>query len=82
MKTTLEIPEQLMRDLKERAAREGTTMSELVEMALRSLLERRPAAGELPPLPTWNSGGVLVNIDNRAEWYDEVDDSGADDVRR
>jgi hypothetical protein len=83
MKTTLEIPDHLMRALKERAARDGTTMSELVEAALRTLLEETPAAKELPPLPTWNSGGLLVNIDSRAEWYDQIeDDEEGDDVRR
>lgn len=81
MKTTLEIPDQLMRDLKERAARDGKTMSELVESALRTLLAERPEAKELPPMPTWNSGGLLVNIDSRAEWYDQLDDED-DDVRR
>lgn len=74
MKTTLEIDEGVMRDLKARAARDGTTMSELVESALRALLEERPAAKELPPLPTWNSGGFLMNIDSRAEYLDAMDD--------
>jgi hypothetical protein len=37
MKTTLEIDEAVMRELKARAAREGRTMSELVETALRAL---------------------------------------------
>lgn len=82
MKTTLEIPDHLMRDLKERAARDGKTMSELVEAALRALLEEKPAAKELPPLPTWNSGGFLINIDSRAEWYDQLEDDEAGDVRR
>lgn len=82
MKTTLEIPDHLMRDLKERAARDGKTMSELVEAALRALLEEKPEAKELPPLPTWNGGGFLVNIDSRSEWYDALEDDEAGDVRR
>jgi hypothetical protein len=83
VKTTLEIPDHLMRQLKERAARDGKTMSELVEGALRTLLEHKAEARELPPLPTFKSGGFLVNIDNRAEWYDQLDDADeADDVRR
>lgn len=81
MKTTLEIPDHLMRELKARAARDGKTMSELVESALRTLLEQKPEAKELPPLPTFNSGGFLVNIDSRAEWYDQIEDE-EDDVRR
>jgi hypothetical protein len=82
MKTTLEIPDHLMRGLKERAARDGKTMSELVEGALRTLLEEKPEAKELPPMPTFNSGGFLLNIDSRAEWYDQIEDDEADDVRR
>jgi hypothetical protein len=81
MKTTLEVPDHLMRELKARAARDGKTMSELVESALRTLLEEKPPAKELPPLPTFNSGGFLVNIDSRAEWYDQIEDED-DDVRR
>ena len=81
MKTTLEIPDHLFRELKERAARDGTTMSELVESALRTLLDERPARGELPPLPTFDGGGFLVNIDNRAELYAVLDED-EDDVRR
>ncbi len=83
MKTTLEIPDHLMRELKARAARDGTTMSELVETALRTLLEQKHEAKELPPLPTFKSGGFLVNIDSRAEWYDQIEeDDEANDVRR
>lgn len=82
MKTTLEIDEGVMRALKARAARDGTTMSELVERALRTLLEERPvAAVKLPPLPSWDLG-PLVNIDSRAEWYDQLEDDEGDHVRR
>jgi plasmid stability protein len=80
MKTTLEIPDHLMRELKARAARDGKTMSELVESALRTLLEQKPETKDLPPLPTWNSGGFLVDIDDRNALYDAMDED--DDVRR
>jgi hypothetical protein len=66
MKTTLEIDEGVMRQLKQRAAQEGQTMSELVETALRALLareEKKPK--ELPPLPTWDGGGWTVDPANR-----------------
>ena len=82
MKTTLEIPDGLMRDLKARAARDGKTMSELVESALRTFLEERPEQKPLPPMPTWNSGGFLMNIDSRAEYLDALDDDETDDVPR
>jgi Arc/MetJ family transcription regulator len=38
MKTTLNIDDKVMADLKREAARQGCTMSELVESALRLLL--------------------------------------------
>ncbi len=88
MKTTLEIPDGLMRDLKEKAAREGKTMSELVEGALRTMLEQPPEQKKLPPMPTFDSGGFFMNIDSRAEYLDAMDDDeveldhGVDDVRR
>jgi hypothetical protein len=75
MKTTLEIDEGVMRALKAKAAREGKTMSELVDGALRMLLEeRRPPARKLPPLPTWNGGGWRVDIDDREKLYELLDD--------
>lgn len=82
MKTTLEIPDPLMRRLKERAARERRTMSELVEGALRTLLDERAEATEAPPLPTFRSGGFLVNVDSRSEWIEALDEEGDEDVRR
>lgn len=69
MKTTLNIDDQVMRDLKAEAARRGTTMSELVESALRRLLEPLPHESELPPLPTFHSGGHLVDITDRDALY-------------
>ena len=74
MKTTLEIDAGVMRALKARAARDGTTMSELVERALRTLLEERPTAPkELPPLPSWDGGGLLVDVDDREKLYELFD---------
>ncbi len=83
MKTTLEIDEGVMRELKARAARDGKTMSELVEAALRALLEEKPVTKDLPPMPTFRSGGFLMNIDSRAEYLDAMDDElEGDDVPR
>src|SRR5690606_14342677 len=43
MKTTLNIDDTVMAHLKREAARQGRTMSELVETALRMLLQTQPA---------------------------------------
>ena len=76
MKTTLNISDPVMKRLKRESVRQGVTMSELVERALRLLLQSKgtPAA-KLPPLPSWNSGGALVNIANRDALYDVMDKS-------
>ena len=66
-----------MERLREEAVQRGTTMSSLVEAGLRSVLPN-PAGDEeppedLPPLPSWNSGGLLVDISDRDELYRVMD---------
>jgi hypothetical protein len=41
MKTTLDIPEPLLRDARKLAAREGTTLKALVEQGLRQIVDDR-----------------------------------------
>ena len=74
MKTTLQIDDGVMRDLKMRAAREGRTMSELVEAALRRLLDERPASRELPPLPVMMAR-ELVDVSDRDALYRTMEES-------
>jgi hypothetical protein len=69
MKTTLQIDDEVMRRLKREAARQGKTMSELVETALRRLLEAPPARAPLPPLPSFHGGAELVDIADRDALY-------------
>lgn len=69
MKTTLNIDDSVMARLKREAARSGRTMSELVETALRNLLGKRPDREPLPPLPSFDSGGALVDIADRDALY-------------
>jgi len=69
MKTTLNIDDSVMAELKHEAARQGRTMSEMVETALRLLLRSRPKRGTLPPLPTFDGGGELVDIADRDALY-------------
>ena len=73
MKTTFDIDETVMKELREEAARRGVAVSALVEAGLRHVLvggrpiDGKPAA--LPPLPTWRSGGFRVDIDSREALY-------------
>ena len=78
MKTTLNIDDTLMRCLRQEAARRDTTMTALVEAGLRIVLADPDAAGgetgDLPPLPSWSSGGQLVDISDREELYRAMED--------
>ena len=68
MKTTLNIDDTVMAELKREAARQGRT-SELVETALRLLLRSQQKPGRIPALPTFRSGGMLVEIADRDALY-------------
>jgi hypothetical protein len=74
MKTTLNIDEQVMRDVKAEAARRGSTMSELVEAALRRMLEPEPYEPDLQPLPTFSGGREFVDVSDREALYRAFDE--------
>ena len=69
MKTTLSIDDSVMARLRRESARTGRTMSELVETALRRLLQAKPGTAELPPLPSFKSGGAMVDVADREALY-------------
>jgi plasmid stability protein len=69
MKTTLNIDDTVFAELKREAARQGRTMSDLVETALRLMLRSQRRRGRLPNLPTFRSGGSLVDIADREALY-------------
>lgn len=73
MKTTLNIHDAVMARLRREAARRGCTMSELVESALRLFLQSRGGRPDLPPLPTFKSGGSLVDIADRDALYQAME---------
>ena len=74
MKTTLVIDDHIMKRLKIEAARQGKTISELVETALRQLLEApRSKTTKLPPLPSYKLGGALVDIADRDALYQAME---------
>lgn len=72
-KTTLSIDEQIMRRLKQEAARRGTTLSELVETALRRLLETPEGRGRQRALPSFDGGRCLVDVTDRDALYRTMD---------
>jgi Ribbon-helix-helix protein, copG family len=73
MKTTLNIDDTVMAELKREAARQGRTMSEMVETALRLLLRARRKQGVPSPLPSFHSGGTLVDIADRDALYQAME---------
>jgi Arc/MetJ family transcription regulator len=73
MKTTLNIDERVMAELKREAARQGRTMSEMVESALRLLLRSQQSRKKIVPLPTFRSGGALVDIADRDALYQAME---------
>jgi plasmid stability protein len=80
MKTTLNIDDTVMTRLKREAARQGRTMSELVESALRMMLRSSKKREKLPPLPTFDFGRELVDIADRNVLYEAME--GDNDRRR
>lgn len=76
-KTTLNIDERLMRQLKARAAYEGRTMTSLVEEAIQSKLEASDSIhAAMPPLPVLRLGRLKVDISNRRRLYDLLEGRG------
>jgi hypothetical protein len=73
MKTTLNIDDTVMAQLKRESVRQGRTMSELVETALRLLFRSRKKLEPLAPLPSFRSGGALVDIADRDALYQAME---------
>ena len=73
MKTTLNIDDTVMAQLKREAARQGRTMSDLVETALRNLFRSQKKPVDLPPLPVFHSGGALVDVADRDALYQAME---------
>jgi hypothetical protein len=77
MRTTVRLPEDLMKAAKRRAVETDRTLTEVIEDALRAALAQRKEAGApaLVELPTYGSGGVLagVDLDDTAALLDVMD---------
>jgi hypothetical protein len=73
MKTTLNIDDTIMAELKREAARQGRTMSELVESALRLMLRAQRKRGKIPALPRFRSRGALVDVADRETLYQAME---------
>lgn len=80
MRTTVTLDERLMAQLKRRAAEQGTSVSKLVEQAVRLLVRtpRAPVESQAFELVTFGAGGRFSqrNIDKTSALI------GADDIER
>lgn len=78
MRTTVRLDAALLRRLKERAAREGRSMTAIIEEAVRAgLAPAAPARGRPVRLPVSRAGGGLrpgVDLDDGAGLLDRLDD--------
>jgi metal-responsive CopG/Arc/MetJ family transcriptional regulator len=73
MKTTLNIDKTVMAELKREAARQGRTMSEMVESALRLLLRAQKKRQSIPALPKFHGGGAVVDVADRDALYQAME---------
>jgi len=73
MKTTLVLDDSVAARLRREAQRRRTTMSQIVEDALRRYLDARPEKPKLPPLPVHDMGVPLVDIADRDALYDAME---------
>ncbi len=74
LEATLDLDEGILKLLRLEADRRRMTVSAMLEDGIRLLLANCSVSDEerrksLPPLPSFNSGGHLVKIDDRNELY-------------
>lgn len=65
MRTTVRLPDDLMKAVKRRAVETGRTLTDIIEDALRAALAREEKGLVREPvvLPTYGTGGVLPGVD-------------------
>jgi Arc/MetJ family transcription regulator len=63
MRTTVSIDDELLRRAKRAAEDSGSTLSQLVEQALRAALSVPRAQRKLKPLPTFRGTGPAARVD-------------------
>lgn len=64
VRTTVRIDDELLRSVKQQAARSGRTVGAVIEDALRvAMSARHDGPPRLSPLPTYGTSGVLPGVD-------------------
>ena len=77
MRTTIRLPDDLLADLKQLAARSNRTLTRVIEDALREALSRRRRKAAPPPvhLTTFDGDGLQpgVDLDDTAALLDHLE---------
>ena len=83
MRTTVRLPDELLQRAKAAAAREGTTLTELIERGLRIVLQKPATRAErtYPPVSS-QVGRQLVNVTKTSELLELLDEDVALEKRR
>jgi len=80
VRTTIRLDDDLARELKQIAARNGRTFADVVDEALRESLARRRGGAELPApdLPVFHGTGLQpgVDLDDSASLLDVMEGRG------
>ena len=77
MKTTINMPDSLYAELKQKAAAEGRTVTSLLQQAVRAAVSDSARVDDAPPLPTWSGGsgaGYLVDLADTDAVWNALDD--------
>jgi hypothetical protein len=86
MRTTVRLDDSLLRDAKALAARQGRTLTSLIEDGLREQLARTSPGSERRPvtLPTFEGGGLRpgVDLDDNAAVREALDEGVPLEKRR
>jgi hypothetical protein len=80
MRTTVDLPDELLRQARARAAEEGTTLTALLADGLRLRLRGSAPSAGTRPLPRSTVGGGLqpwIDPASTASLLDAADDDGA-----
>ena len=78
MKTTVNLPDALAEQAKQRAADEGRTFTSLIEEGLRSVLATPRAVPSDEPLPSFGGVGAKpkVDLEDREALWEALDRDG------
>jgi hypothetical protein len=78
MRTTIRLPEELLKQAKRRASEEGRTLTDLIEDGLRAVLARKTTVSKrerVPPRVSKAAGGLRPGIDlTKFSEYQEMED--------